>query len=178
MTDNSYPPPPNYPPKPSGNRMRLAAGIACVVIGVAGFGVAAFALSQEGDDTPKTTVSVSPSPTTEVVADSVTEETTTYDTVDASSFSIDLRTTKRQCFGSAGCNITVEPELTYLADSADIDPDAIYEITYEIHGDESGTVIGTMELTAQTSVSYQSTYLSTSSSATKVTAEITDVIER
>jgi hypothetical protein len=95
--------------------------------------------------------------------------------VDADSFSIDLRTTARQCFGSAGCNVTVEPELTYLGSSGDLDPDAVYEITYEIHGDQSGPVIQTAELTNQTSLSYRPSLVSTASAGTELSVEITDI---
>lgn len=99
----------------------------------------------------------------------------TYSQVDAESFSIDLRTTARHCFGSAGCNVTVEPDLTYLGSSGDIDPDAVYEITYEIHGDESGPVIQTAELTDQTSLSYRPSLISTASASTELSVEITDI---
>ncbi|MFF4626462.1 MULTISPECIES: hypothetical protein [Streptomyces] len=99
----------------------------------------------------------------------------TYPQVDADSFSIDLRTTQRQCFGSAGCNVTVEPELTYLGSSSDLDPDAVYEITYEIHGDESGPVIQTAELSDQTSLSYRPSLISTATASTELSVEITDV---
>lgn len=101
-----------------------------------------------------------------------------YDSVDSGSFTIELRTTERHCFGSAGCNVTVEPEVTYVGDSADLDPEAVYEITYEIHGDEDGAVLETMELTDQTELSYTPSVVSTESSGTKVTVEITDVLTR
>jgi hypothetical protein len=103
----------------------------------------------------------------------------TYAEVGADSFSIDLRTTARHCFGSAGCNVTVEPELTYLGSSGDLDPDAVYEITYEIHGDESGPVIQTAELTDQSSLSYRPSLISTASaSSTALSVEITDIHQR
>ncbi|TXS41570.1 hypothetical protein EAO75_43395 [Streptomyces sp. uw30] len=74
--------------------------------------------------------------------------------------------------------MTVEPELTYLGDSTAIDPDAVYEITYEIRGDDSGPVIETAELSDQTSLNYTPTSISTASSGTKVSAKITDVLAR
>ncbi|GHB18978.1 hypothetical protein GCM10010377_05950 [Streptomyces viridiviolaceus] len=63
-------------------------------------------------------------------------------------FTIELRTTRRQRFGSAGCNLTVEPELSYTGIDG-IDPDAVYEITYEISGDEDGPVVETAELSVR-----------------------------
>lgn len=86
-----------------------------------------------------------------------------------------LRTTERQCFGSAGCNVTVEPRLSYDGLSDGLDPDAVYEITYEISGDESGPVIETAELSEQTSLNYSQTMLSTASSGSKVSVKITDI---
>jgi hypothetical protein len=106
------------------------------------------------------------------------DESPVYDTVDEDSFSIELRTTSRQCFGSAGCNVIVEPEVTYLGDSEDIDPEAVYEITYEIRGDESGPVLDTLELSDQTTINYSESMISTASSGVKVTVKITDVISR
>ncbi|MGW5609793.1 hypothetical protein ACWEWI_27650 [Streptomyces sp. NPDC003753] len=103
------------------------------------------------------------------------DPTPTYAEVDADSFTIKLKTTSRQCFGSAGCNLTVEPNLTYLGDSDAIDPDAVYEITYEIHGDESGPVIETAELSDRTTLNYTPTAISTASASTKVSVKITDV---
>ncbi|WP_328832865.1 hypothetical protein OHT77_37895 [Streptomyces sp. NBC_00252] len=71
--------------------------------------------------------------------------------------------------------MTVEPDLTFLGDVVEVDPDAVYEITYEIHGDESGPVIETAELSDQTSLNYTSSMISTASAGTEVSAEITDV---
>ncbi|MEU1409582.1 hypothetical protein ABZ471_46510 [Streptomyces sp. NPDC005728] len=51
----------------------------------------------------------------------------------------------------------------------------MYEIAYEIHGDESGPVIETAELTDQTSLNYRPSMISTASASTKVSVEITDV---
>ncbi|MFD4347424.1 hypothetical protein ACFWQ6_21630 [Streptomyces coelicoflavus] len=91
-------------------------------------------------------------------------------------FTIELRTTSRQCFGSAGCSVTVEPELSYMGISDDLDPDALYEITYEIKGDESGPILETAELSDQTTLNYTETSLSTKSAGTKVSVKITDIV--
>lgn len=125
------------------------------------------------DSKPATSASATSSrPVTKAEAP---DPTPTYDDVDESSFTIELKTKSRQCFGSAGCNLTVEPDLTYLGDSGSIDPDAVYEITYEIHGDRSGPVIETAELSNQTSLNYTPSVISTASASTKVSVEITDV---
>lgn len=89
-------------------------------------------------------------------------------------FYLILKTTQRQCFGSAGCNVTVEPRLTYIG-LDDLDPDATYSVTYKIHGDESGPIIETMELTDGGTLTYHPTQVSTATGSQDVTADITDV---
>jgi hypothetical protein len=109
-------------------------------------------------------------------ADPTTEEPAPDYTPTADDFLASVKTTQRQCFGSAGCNVTVEPDLTYMGTDT-IDPDKTYSITYEIHGDESGPVIDTLTLSDGTSLHYHSSMLSTSSSGTEISIEITDVEE-
>ncbi|MEY2241739.1 hypothetical protein AB8A21_02050 [Streptomyces sp. BF23-18] len=58
---------------------------------------------------------------------------------------------------------------------ASVDPGAVYEITYDIHGDESGPGIETAELTNRTSLNYRPSVISTASASTEVSVEITDV---
>ncbi|MFF7565254.1 hypothetical protein ACFZB4_35490 [Streptomyces pseudovenezuelae] len=179
------PPVPSSPPPPTGTpvppkKLRTNAiiiGSAAAVIAAivtTGIVVVGAAKGSTHDDDKPATAAASSIPDGDVAA-SASEPT--YVEVDAESFSIDLRTTARQCFGSAGCNVTVEPDLTYLGSSGDLDPDAVYEITYEIHGDESGPVIQTAELTDQTSLSYTPSLISTASASTEPSVEITDVQE-
>ncbi|MCX4580427.1 hypothetical protein OHB41_46200 [Streptomyces sp. NBC_01571] len=91
--------------------------------------------------------------------------------LDTDSFSVKLRTTKRQRFGLAGCNVTVEPNLTLRVGTEDVGPDA----TYEISGDGSDPVIETAELTTRTSLNYKPAMINTASASTEVSIEITDV---
>ncbi|WP_330267352.1 hypothetical protein [Streptomyces griseorubiginosus] len=182
----AFPPPsPIEAPAPSNKRRANAVIIgsaAAVIAAIVTTGlvvVGATTGSTPNDDKPSTTAA--PSSAGEDLAapfaeaDPEPDPEPTYAQVDADSFSIDLRTTERQCFGSAGCNVTVEPDLTYLGSSGDLDPDAVYEITYEIHGDESGPVIQTAELTNQTSLSYRPSLISTASASTELSVEITDI---
>ncbi|MFF7276180.1 hypothetical protein [Streptomyces griseorubiginosus] len=178
----AFPPPsPIEAPAPSNKRRANAVIIgsaAAVIAAIVTTGivvVGATTGSTPNDDKPSTTAA--PSSAGEELAAPFAEPDPepTYAQVDADSFSIDLRTTERQCFGSAGCNVTVEPDLTYLGSSGDLDPDAVYEITYEIHGDESGPVIQTAELTNQTSLSYRPSLISTASASTELSVEITDI---
>lgn len=87
-------------------------------------------------------------------------------------YTVDLKVTSQQCFGSAGCNVTVEPELTYTADTPA--PDMSCDVTYKISGDESGPVIETATVEG-VDVWVTPSALSTSSASVETTAEVTDV---
>ncbi|MEU6347879.1 hypothetical protein ABZ896_00940 [Streptomyces sp. NPDC047072] len=176
------PPPPPGPPGPPKKRRTNAVIIgsaAAVIAAIVTTGIVVVGAtkgSTNDDDKPSTGAAVASSVPDLDLVTPATEPT--YAQVDVDSFSIELRTTERQCFGSAGCNLTVEPELTYLGSSGVLDPDATYEITYEIHGDESGSVIQTAELTDQTSLSYTPSLISTASAGTEPSVEITDIRSR
>ncbi|MFF0085982.1 hypothetical protein ACFYR1_40760 [Streptomyces canus] len=172
MTDLTPPPMPSFPPPPptpkkSRTSLVIIASAAAVIAAVVATGIVV--VQSTGDDS-KSSAPTKPA----AAAAAAPDPTPTYDEVTADSFTIKLKTKSRQCFGSAGCNLTVEPDLTYVG-LGDIDPDATYEITYEIHGDESGPVIETAELSDQTSLNYTPSVISTVSSGTKVSVEITDV---
>ncbi|MER5750644.1 hypothetical protein [Streptomyces sp. NPDC002088] len=172
--------PPAFPPSaPSAplkknrtNAIIIGAAVA-VIAAIVGTGVVVVQ-SRDDDSKPSAAASASSTPDADVT-DAAADTEPTYTTLDAGSFSIDLKTKSRQCFGSAGCNLTVEPDLTLAVDSGSVDPDAVYEITYEIHGDESGPVIETAELSERTSLNYTPTLIQTASASTKVSVEITDV---
>jgi hypothetical protein len=173
-----FPPPlpsgPPAPPRKSRTNLVIIGSAAAVIAAIIGTGIV---VVQSRDDARPATTAETGAPDAAVVTAAAEEPdpTPTYDDVTADSFTMGLKTTKRQCFGSAGCNVTVEPDLTYLGDSESIDPDAVYEITYEIRGDESGSVIETAELSDQTSLNYTPSLISTASARTKISVKITDV---
>ncbi|MFE7271760.1 hypothetical protein [Streptomyces sp. NPDC057623] len=183
MSDATPPPMPDFPPPPptpkkSRTNAVIIGSAAAVIAAVVATGII---VVQSGNDNSKPAATAAPNTTDEDVTAADADEPTpepTYEEVGVDSFTIELRTTERQCFGSAGCNVTVEPELTYLGDSGAIDPDAVYEITYEVRGDQSGPVIETAELSDQTSLNYTPSMISTASAGTKVSVKITDVLER
>lgn len=84
-----------------------------------------------------------------------------------------LKTTSKQCFGSAGCNVSVKPVLG-VDDPSAIPADATGTVTYTITGDSSGPITGTIDLTGS-SYSADETDLSTDSSGTTVSVKITDI---
>jgi hypothetical protein len=117
------------------------------------------------------TSAASPEPTPDP-----TTESPVYADPEPSDFTVKLTIKRKHCFGSAGCNVDVEPDLSY-GGILPIDPDKSYEITYQINGDESGPVIETISLTDGTSMEYYPSSLSTASSRTKITGKVTDVTE-
>ncbi|WP_405724404.1 hypothetical protein OG885_00690 [Streptomyces sp. NBC_00028] len=153
--------------------MIAAAAVVIVTVIVTGILVA----RSDGSGPDTSTAAASSPPSSSVTQESAEEVDSepTYAELGSDDFSIELQTTSRQCFGSAGCLLTVEPDLTLVGDSADIDPDVVYEITYEIAGDESGPVVATAELTNQEDLTFTPSRISTDSSSTDVTVEITQV---
>lgn len=180
----STPPPPDFPPtappeppaqsKKSRTNIIIIGSAAAVIAAVVATGIVV--VQSGGDDSKPATTAASSVPDVDVVASAAEESERTYAALTPADFAMDLRTTERQCFGSAGCNITVEPTLSYVGDWNGVDPDAVYSITYEIRGDESGPVIETAELSDETSLSYTPTLISTASSSKKVSVKITDVV--
>lgn len=57
----------------------------------------------------------------------------------AKDYTVDLAVLTKRCFGSAGCNVVVEPKLTFVGETQVWDCD----ITYSVSGDESGELIET-----------------------------------
>jgi predicted small lipoprotein YifL len=86
---------------------------------------------------------------------------------------VTLRITSKQCFGSAGCNVTVSPTLA-MADTSLIPPDATGSITFEIDGGSDGPVIDTITLTGS-QYQIQDEVLSTASSSSRLTVKVTGV---
>lgn len=176
---DSPPPMPTEQPKTqSGGRKQFLLGLATGVVTTAlvatGIGLA---LNGSDSDRKPSASSSSPAASASGAAEEAAAEETAeeYNTApSATDFTLKLKTTSKHCFGSAGCNVTVEPDLTYES-LTPLDPSAAISITYVIHGDESGPVTETMELTGQTNLRYQPTSISTPGGGTKVTVEITDV---
>ncbi|MFE9776358.1 hypothetical protein ACFYOV_32820 [Streptomyces sp. NPDC005931] len=173
-----FPPPPPPPnPKRRTNAIIIGSTVA-IIAAVIATGVVVVQ-STDNASKPAATTAASSSPEEDAAEPAVEEPEPepTYAELSADDFTIELRTTRRQCFGSAGCNVTVEPELSYTG-LEDIDPDAVYEITYEISGDADGPVIETAELSDETTLNYSKSLISTASASTKLSAEVTDVVER
>jgi hypothetical protein len=104
-----------------------------------------------------------------------TTTTAEPDPLDLDDFVPTLRVTDKQCFGSAGCNVTVEADLEYVHDLATLE-DRTYSITLSITGDESGPVITTIDGTGD-SYDLMPVLLSTTGPNVTPKATVTDVRE-
>jgi hypothetical protein len=125
-------------------------------------------------DTPAPTVTTKP---TEPAAAEEAPETPAeplYVEPSKSHFKLSVKTLKKECFGSAGCNVTYRILVDYSGPA--LDPSKTYEVTYDVRGGEDGPVTNTLTVTGdQSSVDSQES-LSTSSSKAKLTAVVTDVV--
>ena len=87
--------------------------------------------------TSPTTASPAPSPSPEEPSGTLTRNDVT----------LSLKTTDRECFGSAGCLVTIEVRASIPGAVVDgLDPDGTWDVTYSISGDEDGPLIGTFSV--------------------------------
>lgn len=91
-------------------------------------------------------------------------------------FALKVKTLKKECFGSAGCNVTFRVELTKVS-GGDLDPDKTYELTYDIRGGED-SFTNTLEITSDKYSYDDKEFISTKSSKSVLKAVITDVTEQ
>lgn len=136
---------------------------------VGGATVAAIGTVQT-EATPATATSADPTGTLDTTMP--TEEPAAGFEYTADTFTIELKTLSKECFGSAGCNLRVKPVLSTFDDS--IPDDASGSLTYEITGGEDGPVTDTITLTG-TKYSIEQSVISTPSSSKKLKIKITDV---
>lgn len=111
-----------------------------------------------------------------VTATDVAEETPTPSqaTPTVDDFTVKLKVTSKQCFGSAGCNVTVEPKIGW--DSTGLPTEGTVDLTYKVIGDESGSIIETAELDlAEGTYMSSEIMMSTPSSGVTPMAKITEV---
>lgn len=88
-------------------------------------------------------------------------------------FKLGLRTRSKQCFGSAGCNVTVQVRPSYVG-TQDVSSGS-WEITYEVRGGEDGPQVETMTLENGTFSFPEEQSLSTTSSSVRLEAVVTEV---
>lgn len=107
---------------------------------------------------------------------SISTEAPTYDAVTApadlpmpSEFKLAVKTLSKQCFGSAGCNITYQIEPTYSG-STPLPTDKTLTVVYQVLGGQDGPQINNFTVTGQ-SVRYDKTeFVGTASSSAVLSA--------
>lgn len=88
-----------------------------------------------------------------------------------------MKTTKKACFGSAGCNVTYHIDVTY-AGTQSLDDSKTYVVTYQVSGVDDGPAINSFEITGDQYTYDESEFGQTPSSSTRLKAKATDVEEK
>jgi len=137
-------------------------------------------LTLGGDDKPSGSAGPAPgtSPTSRSSYRPPTTTTTPsrfYYTPTVADFTLDIRVTRKACFGSAGCNVDYQIVPSYTGLPL-LDPATKVNVIYEVSGDESGPQIGsfTMDSDGQARVR-ETESASTPSSKTTLKVKVTDV---
>lgn len=151
-----------------------AAGVAAAFALVGSLCACATQPSSSAASQPAATSS-SAAATSAAPAPTPTESPSAEPTFTTSDVEVSLKTTEKQCFGSAGCNVTVEPKIA-VSSAMKAQTEGTVDVTFKVTGDESGPVIETAELDlASQQYSVSEIYLSTSSSGVKPKAIVTEV---
>ena len=182
----SPPPMPDTPPQPQSGTFHpgrkpflMGVGVGAVVTALAALGIGLTVNDSGTGKHPKAAASTTKKAATEATDDTKeTGEETGEDLYNPApapeDFTMKLKTTSKQCFGTAGCTVTVVPELSYDS-PLPLDPGSTVSITYEIRGGEDGAVTETLDVTDSDQYEKSPTVLTTPSSGTKVTVKVTDV---
>ena len=170
------PMPASQPAKPN-NALRI---ILAIVGGLVLFFAGVLVGSAGGAGSSKDAAPVSVA-TTSKPAPTVAETTTppaptepTYATPRKTDFQLTAKILGKECFGSAGCNLSYRVMVAY--NGAGLDPAVTYEVVYEVRGGEDGAVTNTLKVTGDQSSVDEEEAVSTKSKASKLTVVVTDVL--
>lgn len=150
-------------------RRRIPAGSGSWIVSLLLFTLAAWMLLMLAGCSSGTSIRT-PAPVTVRTAPSVSSDAGDV-SLSPSDIRLTLKVKSKQCFGSAGCNVTVSPDVSLLKDPGD---DRVYEITFLVYGDESGPVTQSVTLTGHR-LDYGDIFLSTPRSSVKITGKVTGV---
>ncbi|MEU4392768.1 hypothetical protein [Kribbella sp. NPDC023855] len=178
---NFQPPGPTAPQPQKPNHTALIIGL--VVGGSLLFGAGVAVGAARGDPTTKSAVTSSATKTT--TAPATTEpapvETTTeappvptYAAPAAKHFKLTAKILSKQCFGSAGCNVTYRILVTYTGPT--LDPAVTYDVLYSVTGGEDGPVSNTLKVTGDESSVDEEESLSTKNKTAKLTVVVSDIL--
>lgn len=175
-------PPQATPPPQAPKRRRWLPWAA--VAGASGAFVLGVVVGSAGGNSTTPTASTKPQPTVTVTttaaapvaeATAPPEETTpTYSAPTKNDFKLAIKVLSKQCFGSAGCNVSYRIILaTYTG--PELDPSETYEVTYVVRGGEDGPVTNTFSVTGDESSVDSEESVSTKSKDSKLTVVVSDV---
>jgi hypothetical protein len=114
---------------------------------------------------------VAAAPIATTTADEAPVADVTAPTLDPSNYEVTLKILSKECFGSAGCNVTARPVIA--GDTATNGVAA--ELTIEIRGGNDGASVQTITLDESGQYSADEALISTASAGRKLTAKITAV---
>ncbi|MEU0470904.1 DUF4190 domain-containing protein [Amycolatopsis sp. NPDC006131] len=146
-----------------------AVGLALCIVWVAAFNKAVEdtqnALGNQSPTTPASTYRYQAPPTT----------TTPPKPIEKGDFTIGLKTVSKQCFGSYGCNLVVEPTITYAGTETQMTSYGTCSITYTITGNKDGEVVETAYGAGGTQFTISRTVITTANSKVNPEASVTSV---
>jgi hypothetical protein len=156
--------------------------IGLVVAGILLFGAGVAVGAAIGHPSLSATSSAGAAPSsTDVPAPTTPEETTpeapsesTYTAPAATDFKLTLKVLSKQCFGSAGCNLTYRILVSYAGPT--LNPATTYDVLYTVKGGEDGPITNTLKVTGDQSSVDEEESASTKHKADKLTVAVTDVL--
>lgn len=163
------PPTPEKPKKPVWQKpwFLVLAAVALLAVGSA--------IGSGSRQAPQAAVPASSAPSTSAPEPTATEteEEQTPAEPTADDFKLKMKITKKQCFGSAGCNVSIKVDVAYTGSGSVDDLPSNVDITFEVRGGED-PYTSTIEL-EDGQYSPDTTLIQTKSSKSKLTAKITAV---
>lgn len=176
-------PPPPWAPQPPKKKNRALPWILGIVGGIVGLCMILGVIGAiAGGDSTKTNGSGKPLTTATTAAEDAATEAAPAATTPKSSqkpkaadFKLTAKVTKKDCFGSAGCNVEFRVACTYSGPP--LDDSTTWLVTYEINGVDDAPEVGSLELTGDTFSSEEES-VGTPSSKSKITLKVTDVEEQ
>jgi hypothetical protein len=167
------PPPQPLPYRPASRPRRVghqwvSLVAALLAVGAIGGGIG-YAL---GHDSTRTTPAVLRPAVTAPAVDTTTSTVAPYIPL-ASDFTITVNVLTKDCFGSAGCNITYRVQPSYHGSA--LDPTQRYTVTYQVNGTQDPQ-IGSFTMQGDEASVQQEEIAQTTTSSTQLAAQVTNVL--